>query len=145
VTNQMMTQRAPYPTVLKELVESLRYRRGWTFELLDDHDREQGSVGLTLRILALVENSVGDYSGMEEGQKMRVSHTFIVPAASYNRTSWMRWLLDCVLKVETHEACEYFRINEERVYAPHHSEGEDPYIIWQIGDYETAKKTSRDA
>ncbi len=141
--NTEMHQVAPYPTALRELVESLTYRRGWQIRLLEDYDREQGSRGLTLSIIALVENSV-DYGDLKPGDVFRVQHTFIVPAASYNRDSWMRWLLDCVLKVEQHEACEFFQIDAERPYAPHHSEGEDPYIIWQIGDSETASKTSRD-
>jgi hypothetical protein len=100
---------------------------------------------LTLVVHARVEDSVGGaYPGVERGDRIVVGHYFPVPAAAYNRSSWMRWLLDRLLEVERHEACEFFRIGGQRVYAPHHSEGEDPYVVWQIGDAETAAKRSTD-
>lgn len=130
-------QEAPYPFPLAELVESVSYRDGWTFTLRSI-DRGQGSIGLTLDITARVHDS------LNPEQVMRVRHLFIVPAASYNRRSWQRWLLDRCIDVETHEACEFFRIDGERVYAPHHSEGEDPYTIFEISDAATAAKSFRD-
>lgn len=132
----LMDQHAPYPVELDELVGAVTYRPGWAVALRH-MDRGQGSVGLTLLITAQVRDSLGE-------DTIRVLHLFIVPAASYNRASWMRWLLDRFLDVEQHEACEFFRIDGERVFAPHHSEGEDPYTIWMIGDAATAKKRSTD-
>lgn len=134
----VMTQAAPFPHELRQLVDEVSYRDGWTFELLDDYDRGQFSRGLTLVITARVRDSLAP------SVDIGVRHLFIVPAASYNRASWMRWLLDRLIDVETHEACEFFRIDGERVYAPHHSEGEDPYIVWQIGDLATAQKRFTD-
>lgn len=143
---RVMTQTAPYPHALADLVEACEYRPGWTVRLYGNgYDRGQGSKGMTLVITANVEDSVGGaYTGVKRGDPIRVGHLFVVPAASYNRDSWQRWLLDRFLDVEQHEACEFFRIGGERVFAPHHSEGEDPYIIWQIGDPETARKRSTD-
>lgn len=132
-----MHQTAPDPTELRELVESLTYKRGFTFTLHDDLDRGQGSQGMTLDITAVVDNSVAD-------GKIGVHHYFIVPAASYNRASWARWLIDRIIDVETHEACEFYRLDGDRVFAPHHSEGEDPYTVWMVGDRETANKRSID-
>jgi hypothetical protein len=127
-----MAQVAPYPHELERLVGELTYKPGFEF-VLGSLDRGQGSEGLTLTIKATVLNSLAN-------QPIAVRHLFIVPAASYNRQSWQRWLLDRILDVETHEACEFFRVDGERVYAPHHSEGEDPYTIFEIGDLETASK-----
>lgn len=132
-----MHQSAPYPQELDDLVGQLSYR-DWTFRL-HDIDRGQNCEGLTFSVYARVQNSLAD-----DYQPMTVHHLFPVPAAAYNRTSWMRWLLDRLLEVESHEACEFFKINGERVFAPHHSEGEDPYIIWHIGDAATANKSSKD-
>jgi hypothetical protein len=42
------TQSAPFPELLKALVDKLSYRPGWTFDL-HHFDRGQGSKGLTLR------------------------------------------------------------------------------------------------
>jgi hypothetical protein len=132
----LMDQHAPYPLELEELVKSVSYRDGWTFQLRF-MDRGQGCSGLTLDLVAVVRDSLSP-------DTIRVRHLFPVPPAAYNRTSWLRWLLDRVLDVEQHEACEFFRLDGERVFAPHHSEGEDPYIIWMLGDLATAKKRSTD-
>jgi hypothetical protein len=140
---ELMYQKAPMPDELRELVAGMRYRRGWRFRLIADLDREQASEGLTFHVVALVENST-PYNGMQAGDSFRVSHTFIVPAASYNRSSWKRWILDCLLKVEQHEACEFLELDGERCFRPHHSEGEDPYIIWMTSDTQTSDKTSRE-
>lgn len=121
-----MTQTAPYPHALRRLVKEVTYRSGFSFHLIDNMERGQGSDGLTLIIDATVENS------LPPGREITVSHLFIVPAASYNRRTWMRWLLDRCLDVDVHEGCELFQINGERVYAPHHSEGEDPYTIFEV-------------
>lgn len=140
-----MTQVALFPQELEDLVHSLSYKPGWEFSL-ENMDRGQGSEGLTFIVTTLTHESLydGNRRAFREWPVIRVNHFFIVPAAAYNRNSWMRWLLDRIIEVETHEACEFFKIDGERVYAPHHSEGEDPYIIWQIGDLETARKRFTD-
>lgn len=137
MTQQLNQQEAPFPHALAELVESVSYRPRWEIDLVDI-DRGQGSKGLTLVIRAVVEDSLAPV------RTIGVAHYFIVPAASYNRRSWMRWLLDRCIDVETHEACEFFRIDGERLYAPHHSEGENPYTVFEISDLATAQKSSRD-
>lgn len=140
-----LTQTAPDPTELRSLVADLQLYPGWTVTLHDNYDRGQGCRGLTLLIDALVPESTGDaYPGIARGQSIRVHHLFPVPAAAFNRSSWQRWLLDRFLDVQTHEACEFFRVAGDRVFAPHHSRGEDPYVIWQIGDHATASKRSTD-
>lgn len=130
-------QEAPYPVDLEELVTSASYRPGWTF-WLGNLSRGQECIGLTLVITARTVDSLNPKN------PIAVQHLFPVPAAAYNRASWQRWLLDRVLDVEQHEACEFFRIDGERVFAPHHSEGEDPYTVWMIGDAATAKKRATD-
>lgn len=136
MTSLFNQQEAPYPTDLAHLVERLTYRDGWTFAL-HNMNRGQECIGLTLDVVAVVRDSLGH-------DTIRVRHLFPVPAAAFNRSSWQRWLLDRVLDVEQHEACEFFKIDGERVYAPHHSEGEDPYTIWMIGDLATAQKRFTD-
>jgi hypothetical protein len=100
-----MTQTAPYPTVLAELVAGLRYRPGWQF-YLGHLDRGQGSEGLTLDIVTLGYNAYHP----EQGQHYGVHHYMPVPPAAYNPASWRRWLFEQVLTVERHEAMEFFQI-----------------------------------
>lgn len=126
--DRAMMQTAPFPTVLEELVDKAKYRPGWTLTL-EDIDRGQGSMGLTLCIY-----TVGyDTYNVGKGPTYRVVHMFPVPPASYNEESWKRWLLDRLIEVETHEACEFLQIDETRPFAPHHGPGWDPYIVLHHG------------
>lgn len=122
-----MRQEAPRPDVLFTLVEGLTYKPGWKFALLEDYDRGQGSVGLTLDITTNARNSY------HPERMVNVHHLMIVPAASYDARSWSRWLLEQIILVERHEACEFFTLPGGKPYAPHHGPGNDPYIIFEHG------------
>lgn len=121
-------QVSPFPYILRELVESLTYRPGWKFKL-SHVDRGQGSNGLTLSVITLGYNTYH----IDYGETYSVIHYMPVPPASYNRQSWQRWLLDQILSIERHEACEFFQIGDERPYGPHHGPGNDPYIVFDHG------------
>lgn len=121
-----MTQVAPYPTILADLVKAMKYKAGWTFGL-HHIDRGQGSAGLTLMIHITGPNSY------HPEQSISVNHYMVVPAASYDVRSWQRWLFDQVLLVERHEACEFFQVDDGRPYAPSHGPGNDPYLIREVG------------
>jgi hypothetical protein len=123
---ETMTQTAPYPDKLADLVQRCRYRPGWGV-WLEHEDRGQDSVGLTLTICT---NTVNSYPPHEP---MRVRHLFIVPAASYDERSWRRWLFECYHQVEYHEAMEFFTIDGEKPYAPSHGPGNDPYLLREVG------------
>src|SRR5678815_444443 len=128
-------QEAEFPTTLSDLVSSLSYKKGWSFDLYPNYDRGQGSKGTTLIITVSTVNSYPPH------ENMRVNHLMIVPPAAYDERSWRRWLLDQILLVEQHEACEFFVINGEHPYAPSHGPGNDPYLIREIGT-ELDQKTS---
>lgn len=124
------TSSAPFPTELEHLVDGMRYRPEWVFGLHPDLDRGQGSRGCTLIITTCGYNAYHP----DEGQDYRVTHFMPVPPAAFNRASWQRWLLDQCLLVDRHEACEFFAIDGDHPYAPHHGPGNDPYIVWDHGD-----------
>jgi hypothetical protein len=136
------TQIAPFPTALQEIVDIMEYRPGWRFKLehiqRDDPTAEHsGAEGLTFIVITMGYDTYHP----ERGEHYGVYHYFVVPAATYNRESWLRWVLDQLVKVETHEACEFFRLvpetvpgepDEERAvrpFAPNHGPGWDPYGI----------------
>lgn len=133
-----MTQTAPYPVVLAELVAGLTYRPGWRF-YLSHIDRGQGSAGLTLDIVTLGYNSYHP----EHGETYRVHHYMPVPPAAFDRRSWQRWLLEQLLLVERHEACEFFTIYDVKPYAPHHGPGNDPYIVFDHGTEDDVRTSFR--
>lgn len=150
----MNHQDAPFPTELADLVERLRYRPGWEFELATI-DRGQGSQGLTLDVTTLGYNSYHP----ERGEYYRVHHYFPVPPAAYNRQSWQRWLFEQLLLVERHEAMEFFSFvyegefvkrdgstsNEyiEKPYRPNHGPGWDPYIVTEVTTEEDRRTSFR--
>jgi len=133
--DRKITQKFPWPEALALLVSGLRYRPGWQFHLMKDHDRGQGSKGLTLRIIT----QGYDTYHPEKGETYCVQHFMPVPPASFNEQSWRRWLLEQVLLVERHECCEFFVIDGKRPYAPHHGPGNDPYIIFERGTDKDAR------
>jgi hypothetical protein len=149
-----MRQYAPYPHILKELVDRLQYRPGWQFRLedierdpADTHGEAAGGltfIGLTGTWTWDEEKGRGYVGAMDAyhpDQPRPVYFYFPVPAATYDERSWRRWLFDRLLDVETHEAMEYFQIGDERPYSPSHGPGNDPYMIRETGTVED-KRTS---
>lgn len=130
--DRLMSQQASHPLVLEDLVKRLSYR-DWRVALVDQ-DRGQGSKGLTLEIITRTTDSYDS-----KNKNYRVRHSFIVPAAAYNEQSWRRWLLNRFIDVETHEACEFFKVDGKRPYAPHHGPGNDPYVVFERGTDEEAR------
>jgi hypothetical protein len=130
-----MTQEAPWPAILAELVDGcqLGLDRSWKVCLVDmkrDDDHGRGEArGLTLDIIT---NGFDTYHP-ESGPHYRVHHYFVVPAATYDRRSWQRWLFERYCDVWRHEAMESFVIDGERPYAPSHGPGNDPYLVREVG------------
>ena len=137
-----MTQRAPYPTRLFELIQYLKYKPGWTFELKHKW-RDTTCEGLTLDISVRESDSYGrfDIPGASR-PALEFLHVIEVPAASYDRRAWQRWLFDQILLVERHEAMEWFKIAGHRPYAPHHGPGRNPYTVHEIGTTDEASTSS---
>lgn len=132
-------QTAPYPAELADLVAQLSYRahENWRVWLDADlaRDKVDGQVvgrGLTLVVLTRGFDSYNPEAGPYYG----VHHYFIVPAATYNRDAWCRWLFEQLAKVELHEAMEHFVINGVRPFAPLHGPGCDPYTVHQAASDE---------
>jgi hypothetical protein len=123
------------PEHLFDLVYSISYKPKWEFDLITSFD-EDGSGGLQFRVISYTPDS------FQFGRDIRVAHHFLVPNTSWNRNVWAAWLFDRIKDVESHEAAEFFRINNVREFAPHHGNGEDPYRVWHVSDWATAAKSS---
>lgn len=133
-------QTAPYPAELEELIGQLYYRPGWRFALGTierDPASTHGSSAGGLTFIATT-NTLDSY---DHHRHIAVNHYFPVPAATYNRASWQRWLLNCLLLVEQHECCEFFTIDGAKPFAPLHGPGEDPYRIVEYAT-DTQRRTS---
>lgn len=111
---------------LAQVVADATYKDGWTLRLAYiDRPTEHyaGSQGLTLIIASTVPDSV------RPGQTVDVEHWLAVPPTSWERAAWVRWVLDQIILVETHEAMEFYAINGKKPYFPAHGPGRDPYAI----------------
>lgn len=126
---QTFTQEAPWPFELIELIGQARAFENWKFRW-SNGPRGQGSSGLTLEIWV-----VGPDSYRPEHERT-VIHSFVVPAASYGRKSWARWLHGRCEDVLRHELGEHLRFvtaeGETRPWAPLHGPGEDPYFPYEM-------------
>lgn len=127
------------PPGLRDLVKRVEFMPRWLVYLGTEY-ADDGAGGLHLFIVSDTEDS------MNPGERMRVRHGFLVPAASYNEANWTAWVFDRFRDVlANHEAGEFFRVDGVRVFAPHHGNGEDPYRVWHVSDHATAKKRAGDA
>jgi hypothetical protein len=135
---RMNDQLAPYPQELADLVSNCKLNPGWQV-YLDDMVRDVGCSGLTLVIRVQGYDSYHP----ERGQLYRVHHYFPVPPATYDRRSWQAWLFKRYQDVVSHEACEFFQIDNERPYAPSHGPGNDPYLIREVGTDEDRRTSFR--
>lgn len=132
----ILSQRAPFPGALKEIVESMSYRPGWSFRLANI-DRGQGSAGLTF----IVTSCGYDTYHPDRGETYRVLHYMLVPPAAYDRRSWLQWVLDQLLLIERHETCEFLQVNGERPFMPLHQPGSDPYMLVTLSASEAERHT----
>lgn len=127
----VMTQVAPFPHALLELVETHRFRPGYILKL-EDSDRGQGCKGLTLWVRTAEVNTY------DETHPKPIWHLFPVPAAAYNRRSWKRWVFEQCNLVTRHEDAEFFAEVDEhdqvvtRPFAPLHGPGNDPYVVHEL-------------
>lgn len=125
-----MTQSAPYPHELADLVSKLKlWVPGSSADLVDDYVRDHAEThgGETRGLTLIIHTSNTDAYHPERARP--VDHIFEVPAATYNRASWQRWLFERHAAVLLHEAMETFEIDGERPFAATHGPGDDPYVV----------------
>lgn len=110
--------------LLKDALNEISYERdkppAGRFRLILDYDNNYA-------MLNIFTYNVDTYNAPD---MRHTRHEFVVPVATYNKDTWIRWVFDAILAIETHETTEWFFVNGERIYAPHHGNGEDPYAIW---------------
>ena len=118
--------------ILADLVKSARCKPSWGLMLKD----EDG-----LRLVIAVTGL--DSRNPHLDHALTIWHYFPVPDATYNMKSWRRWLFEMCRKVENHELGEWFRIGDERPFAPLHGPGEDPYTVHEFREEVDARTDQR--
>lgn len=84
-----------------------------------------------------IKNYAGDSSVFEisiktidsnGGAPLLINHHFPIPLKGFGY-DLERWVLDCILMVEQHEACEFFKLDGIQIYLPEHGPDGHPYKI----------------
>ena len=114
--------------LLINVVSRITYKPGWIITLFDGprtHEHLAGGSGLTLRVQFMAVNST------DPNELVNLDHYFAVPPAAYDRETWERWVLDCLIQMETHECLEMFKVDGFAPYFPPHGDqnGRSPYTI----------------
>lgn len=115
--------------VLVEVLERVTYKPEWFFTLYDgerEYEHLAGGSGLTLCISTMQPDSRNP-----GGERVGLAHYFVVPPAAYSAETWERWLLECIIQIEAHEAMEFFKVDGFAPFFPPHgtANGAPPYWI----------------
>ncbi len=116
-----------------ELVNLIIYRPGWTIAATDHQNRYEGAIKVRIDYPAQStdrEEARGGYT-----HEITTYATFpIIVADCPDETALYRRVIDAILKIEAHEAREYFRV-QPTYWAPFHPHRIDGMRRW--GDAES--------
>lgn len=97
-------------------VSRLTYKPGWKFKI--------GGPGNTfLCVFARTPDS------NNTATERTTQHMFKLPDPPPDHPTLMRWVFDCLLLCEQHEAGEFFQVGDIRPFYPHHADEGDPYDL----------------
>lgn len=100
------------------VIASITYKPGWTFKLA-------GPLG---RYLCVFANTV---DSQQVDRYRTTQHQFRLPDELADRQALIRWLFDCLLLCELHEAGEFFQVGSFRPFFPNHQDEGSPYELVQ--------------
>lgn len=98
------------------LVAGLRYKPGWSFKI-------GGPLGSLLCIYADTADS------QDPARRRTTQHQFEIPDFELDGRTPVRWVFDCLLLCELHEAGEFFEADGGRPFYPHHQDEGSPYEL----------------
>lgn len=125
----MPTQREQTWDLLAEALREIEYKReppptDRRFELV----REDADNYAVLYIFTYNPNTY------DESRMRWTRHNKLVPVCTYHKQQWIRWVLERIISIELHETVENFFVNGDRIFAPYHGNGWDPYSLLRVGD-----------
>lgn len=110
-----------------DLISSLCYKPGWTFQAEDHTNRFEGSVKVTIHYPA--QNSNRDQAAAGYPEEITTYATFALVVADCDLESLVFQVLQAIVKIETHEAREFLRVSPT-MWAPFHPHRVDGMKRW---------------
>lgn len=109
---------------IKELLKDVTYRDGWKLSVfaIGSHD----GVG---RIYSALKIEIECEDSQKDDKKIQLEHRFQIPPFLMDEDETLRWILDCIITVERHEACEWLKVKGVSPFLPDHDFDGDPYRI----------------
>jgi hypothetical protein len=96
----------------KAVVSRLSYKPGWTFKVAGPFNRY-------LCVMALTDDS------RNPTVQRHTQHMFEMP--DLDGRDFIRWVFDCLLLCEQHEAGEFFKVDGFAPFYPNHQDEGSPY------------------
>lgn len=122
----LLWQAAAWPHLLENVVGRVTYKN-WSLNL-GFYEREVGGEGLTLRIRFPAPDNCDP-----DDRVVFLVHDFEVPARTFDNAEWQRWVFNCIVSAEQHEAMELFRVDDQQVFFPRHEATADLYHVVHVG------------
>ena len=119
-------------TTALELINGLVYKPGWKVSATDHTNRFEGSIILRVDYPAQSTDRVEAREGYPTDITTYAQEPIVV-AECGDETALFRCVIDVILKIEEHEAREYFRV-EPTFWAPFHPHKIDGMKRWGRAD-----------
>lgn len=93
---------------VEQLLPELTYKEGWIFTV-----QQNSFTGDEMLLITVPTVDPKTKRGV------LISHPKPIPPIDYPLDFWKRWLLEQIIEVERHEACEFFKLGDEYPFHPH--------------------------
>lgn len=122
---------------LRWMVKNLRYKPGWRFDVTLPQWPDYPS-----RSRRYLRVEVDCIDSVTKGNTT-IIHQIAVPEIYELRRQkgdserfLRRWLLEAIIGIERHEACEFFTLAGAKPFFPPHNDGHDPYVVRELPEDE---------
>lgn len=93
-------------------LKEITYKPGYELRIVDADEKLKGRPALHL-VADVID------SCFEDGRRIEVTHRRALPEQLTERDEFVAFVFDAIIGAERHEAEEWFRIDNDRLYDPH--------------------------
>ncbi len=140
--------------MIRRVLHRINYKAGWVFEVLpvtgmsryyrlvitiatvDSQKQDVSNIRtpISTEFVPFWESAPVDFTMQWEYQKVdrpiQIMHAFDIPwVPDLLEHQALNWILERIINVETHEACEFLKVDGKSVFMPEHGPGADSYTV----------------